>query len=281
MPQHLKWHISYFFQYDQIMFKTSSVFCASSVSWFILQNCSCRVSFFDSFYQLQMGLWAWLKRMIYNKRKKDKKPKKLEAKKTVNSVQGATKFPALIEADALTKQASSALDRIHFWSKIQVELRTRRLCMVKESRLKQKKLQNQLKIQSKFHELEAEWCGGTESMDVIVSKIHQREEATNKRERAMAYAFSHQWRASSNRYFGQAYYDISKESWGWSWMERWIAVCPWETRVIARPITSTRAAKANKPAKKIKHAKTNMLVAVTPQIGTGKKGTTKESNGTS
>uniref|UniRef100_A0A251TMJ2 IQ motif, EF-hand binding site n=1 Tax=Helianthus annuus TaxID=4232 RepID=A0A251TMJ2_HELAN len=187
MPQHLKWHISYFFQYDQIMFKTSSVFCASSVSWFILQNC-----IFDSFYQLQMGLWAWLKRMIYNKRKKDKKPKKLEAKKPINSVQGAAKFPALIEADALTKQASSALDRIHFWSKIQVELRTRRLCMVKESRLKQKKLQNQLKIQSKFHELEAEWCGGTESMDVIVSKIHQREEATNKRERAMAYAFSHQ-----------------------------------------------------------------------------------------
>ncbi|KAF5787217.1 hypothetical protein HanXRQr2_Chr10g0450311 [Helianthus annuus] len=49
MPQHLKWHISYFFQYDQIMFKTSSVFCASSVSWFILQNCSCRVSCFFHF----------------------------------------------------------------------------------------------------------------------------------------------------------------------------------------------------------------------------------------
>ncbi|KAI3803515.1 hypothetical protein L1987_31669 [Smallanthus sonchifolius] len=226
-----------------------------------------------------MGLWAWLKRIVCNK-KKDNKPKKLEAKKSINSLQGASKFQTLIESDALNKQASNALDRIHFWSKIQLELRTRRLCMVKESRLKQKKLQNQLKIESKFLELEAEWCSGTESMNVIVSKIQQREEATNKRERAMAYAFSHQWRASSNRYFGQAYYDISKESWGWSWMERWIAVCPWEARVVARPIISTRLVQTNKPDKKIRHAKTKILVAVKPQVSTVK-GTTKASNGTS
>ncbi|KAJ0823619.1 hypothetical protein HanPSC8_Chr16g0745861 [Helianthus annuus] len=44
-------------------------------------------------------------------------------------------------------------------------------------------------------------------------------------------------------------------------MERWIAVCPWETRVIPWHITSTRAAKMNKPAKKIKHAKTNMFIS--------------------
>ncbi|KAJ0763781.1 hypothetical protein HanPI659440_Chr08g0284901 [Helianthus annuus] len=44
-------------------------------------------------------------------------------------------------------------------------------------------------------------------------------------------------------------------------MERWIAVCPWETRVIPRHITSTQAAKMNKPAKKIKHAKTNMFIS--------------------
>ncbi|XP_076923519.1 protein IQ-DOMAIN 10-like [Bidens hawaiensis] len=215
-----------------------------------------------------MGWWAWLKRIVGNKRKKGNKPKKLEAKKSRNSLQVASKSKALIEANAFNNQASSALDRIHFWSKIQLEVRTRRLCMVKESRLKQKSLQNKLKTESKIHELEAEWCGGTESMEVIVSRIQQREEATNKRERAMAYAFSHQWRASSNRYFGQAYYDISKESWGWSWMERWIAVCPWETRVIARPIASTRAAQ---PGRKIKHAKTKMVVAVKQQKVTEKK----------
>ncbi|KAK1416717.1 hypothetical protein QVD17_25833 [Tagetes erecta] len=236
-----------------------------------------QLQFSAPFYQLQMGLWTWLKKIVCNKRKKDNKSEKLEAKKSIHSVQGQ----ALIKADAFNKQASSTLDRIHFWSKIQVELRTRRLRMVKESRLKQKKLQKQLKFESKFHELEAEWCSGTESMDTIVSKMQQKEEATNKRERAMAYAFSHQWRASSNRYFGQAYYDISKESWGWSWMERWIAVCPWESRVVARPVIKTRKVQMKKQGKKIKHAKTKMLVTVKPKKGTGKKGTIKASNGTS
>lgn len=37
-----------------------------------------------------------------------------------------------------------------------------------------------------------------------------------------------QWRASSNQYFGQSYYDLGKESWGWSWKERWVAARPWE-----------------------------------------------------
>ncbi|KAI3716228.1 hypothetical protein L6452_23427 [Arctium lappa] len=190
-----------------------------------------------------MGLWAWYKLMFCNKRKKENKPKKSEAKKSLNRVQGTSKFQALIEADALSKQALHALDRIHFWSKIQSEIRTRRLCMVTESRIKQKKLQNHMKLESKLHELEVEWCGGPGTMDEIVSKIHHREEASNKRERAMAYAFSHQWRANSNQSFGQAYYDLSKESWSWSWMERWIAVCPWETRVVARPVVSTQRKK--------------------------------------
>ncbi|XP_071715466.1 protein IQ-DOMAIN 10-like [Rutidosis leptorrhynchoides] len=227
-----------------------------------------------------MGLWAWFKRIVCNKRKKENKSKKLEAGKSINSLQETSNIKSLIEADAHAKQASSALDRIHFWSKIQAELRTRRVYMVKESRIKQKKLQNQLKIESKFHDLEVEWCGGPESMDEIVSKIQQRGEATNKRERAMAYAFSHQWRARSNRCFGQAYYDLSKEGWGWSWMERWLTVCPWETRVIARPIVSTRPPQRKIIGKKIiKHTKTKMLVKVRSNKSTGKS-ISKANNGT-
>jgi len=36
------------------------------------------------------------------------------------------------------------------------------------------------------------WCGGSDTMEDILSRIHQREEAAVKRERALAYAFSHQ-----------------------------------------------------------------------------------------
>lgn len=39
---------------------------------------------------------------------------------------------------------------------------------------------------------QVEWCGGSETMEEILARIHQREEAAVKRERTMAYAFSHQ-----------------------------------------------------------------------------------------
>jgi len=64
--------------------------------------------------------------------------------------------------------------------------------MVTQGRLQHKRLENRLKLEIKLHELEVEWCGGSETMEEILAKIQQKEEATVKRERAMAYAFSHQ-----------------------------------------------------------------------------------------
>jgi hypothetical protein len=45
-----------------------------------------------------------------------------------------------------------------------------------------------------------DWCGGSETMDEILARIHQREDAAVKRERTMAYAFSHQ--VCHSHYFG-------------------------------------------------------------------------------
>lgn len=39
-----------------------------------------------------------------------------------------------------------------------------------------------------------EWNGGSETIGEALARIHHREEAAVKRERAMAYAFSHQVR---------------------------------------------------------------------------------------
>lgn len=132
------------------------------------------------------------------------------------------------------EQTATALNYIHSWSRIQDQIRARRICMITEARIKQKKYENQLKLEAKIHELEVvlstsacdrfqlffkcyhhyiavsffyflqceailailvcqeEWCSGSETMEEILSRIHQREEAAIKRERAMAYAFSHQ-----------------------------------------------------------------------------------------
>ncbi|KAJ6423643.1 hypothetical protein OIU84_024589 [Salix udensis] len=158
-----------------------------------------------------------------------------KARKTTHRLKGTVRFNVLIHGHDSQKQASSTLAHIHSWSNIQAQVRARRHHMVTEGRIKQKKLENQLKLEARLQEIEVEWCGGSDTMEEILSRIQQREEAAVKRERALAYAFSHQWRANPTQYLGQAYYSLGKENWGWSWKERWVAARPWEIRVHAEP----------------------------------------------
>ncbi|KAF8413788.1 hypothetical protein HHK36_001781 [Tetracentron sinense] len=159
------------------------------------------------------------------------------ARKTLRRLKGFVRVQILTQGQTVSKQASTTLSYLHTWSRIQAQIRARRHCMVTEDRIRQKKLQNQLKLEAELHELDVEWSGGSETMEEILARIQQREEAAVKRERAMAYAFSHQWRANSSQNQGLVAYELGKANWGWSWMERWIAARPWESRVPAQSIS--------------------------------------------
>lgn len=53
-----------------------------------------------------------------------------------------------------TKQVSTTLGHLHMWSRIQSEIRARRISMATEARIRQNKLENQLKLDSKLNDLE-------------------------------------------------------------------------------------------------------------------------------
>lgn len=200
-----------------------------------------------------------------------------KARKSLRRIRGTGIFNVLIQQQNVQKQTSGALSCIHSWCNIQAQIRNRRLCMVTEGRIKQKKLENQLKLEAKLHELEVEWHNGSETMEEILSRIQQREEAAVKRERAMAYAFSHQWRANSSQYLGQAYYSICKENWGWSWMERWIAARPWEVRVNVKAINQKKikTKQVSNADKVTNQAESQVSVSARPASSNGNKTTTK------
>nr|XP_027061523.1 protein IQ-DOMAIN 1-like isoform X1 [Coffea arabica] len=191
------------------------------------------------------------------------------ARKAVHRLRAIGRCRGAIAALTAEKQASSALIHIHFWNKMQAEIKARRQGMVNENRIQQKKQENRLKLEAKLQELEVDWCGGSETMEEILQRIQQREVAAVKRERAMAYAFSHQWRANSSHYFGQAYYDLGKDSWGWSWKERWIAVRPWETRVLANS-KKVHSKQGDRVWKTTSPAAMKLVVTVKPSLFNGK-----------
>ncbi|XP_016501946.1 protein IQ-DOMAIN 9 [Nicotiana tabacum] len=187
------------------------------------------------------------------------------ARKTLRCLKRISRLQSMTQSSSVKKQASATLNNLHSWNRIQTEIRARRISMVIEGRLKQKKLENQLKLEAKLHNVEVEWSGGPETMEVVLARIHQREEAAVKRERTMTYAFSHQWRANSNPIFGSSNHDISKANWGWSWTDRWIAARPWESRITvpSTPKMAKRIARKTPKSNKSQTIKTPIFVKST------------------
>ncbi|RDY06750.1 Protein IQ-DOMAIN 1 [Mucuna pruriens] len=207
-----------------------------------------------------------------------------KARKYLRRLRGFTKLKIQTQGCSVQKQAITTITYLHSWSKIQAEIRARRICMVTEDRIRRKKLHSQLKLEAKIHDLEVEWCGGSETMEEILGRLHLREEAAVKRERAMAYAFSHQWRANSSQGLGS--YELGKASWSWSWKDRWIAARPWESRVPNVTISPRKdqSKKASKVEKNKNSSRSKKPVSVKPPsanakgtnpLGDAKKGTTK------
>lgn len=76
------------------------------------------------------------------------------------------------------------------------------------------------------------WCDSIGSVEDIQAKLLKRQEAAAKRERAMAYALAHQWQAGSRQEAASMGFKPDKSNWGWNWLERWMAVRPWENRFL-------------------------------------------------
>ncbi|GMH05490.1 hypothetical protein Nepgr_007330 [Nepenthes gracilis] len=193
------------------------------------------------------------------------------ARRALRHMKGALRLQILTRGQSVRKQSISALTHLHSWTRIQTQIKERRLYMVMEGRLTQKKLENQLKLAARLHDLEVEWCGGSETMEEILARIHQREEAAVKRERALAYAFSHQWRANSSQNQGPNASELGKANWGWSWKDRWIAARPWESRVPHQSISPKKGQnKAAVAGKNIDTMATQKSLTVKSSIPNGK-----------
>ena len=110
------------------------------------------------------------------------------------------------------------------------------------------------------------WCDSKGTLEDVKSKLQMRQEGAFKRERALAYSlaqkvtncekvsdllysclrkmflnldFFQQWRSTpiSNSRANATLsslknYGVDKANWGWSWLERWMAAKPWESRLM-------------------------------------------------
>ncbi|CAA7397432.1 unnamed protein product [Spirodela intermedia] len=170
-----------------------------------------------------------------------------KARKILQSLRGEKRLRDFAQGDPVRGQASSTMSCVQSWTKIQSEISARRRSLVIERRSREKRFDSQSKPGDKLHDPElAEWRGGPETREEMLARTRQRKEAAAKRERAMAYAFAHQWRANAGekKLGHQFVYEQGEDGWSWSWMDRWVAARPWEPR----PPQPPAAAAAEKPS---------------------------------
>ncbi|KAK8685461.1 hypothetical protein V6N13_041462 [Hibiscus sabdariffa] len=176
----------------------------------------------------------------------------VEAKRALHALKGLIRLKSLIEGPVVKRQTASILRCMQELSRVQCQIRIRRTRMTEENRAFQRQLLQKHAKEIVNLQMGENWDDSLQSREQIEASLLNKHKAAMRRERAMAYSFTHQepifkvreiqvteiplllqqtWKNAS-RSMNLLFMDPNNPSWGWSWLERWMAARPWEGRGI-------------------------------------------------
>uniref|UniRef100_A0A2P2JDQ2 DUF4005 domain-containing protein n=1 Tax=Rhizophora mucronata TaxID=61149 RepID=A0A2P2JDQ2_RHIMU len=155
------------------------------------------------------------------------------ARRALRALRGLVRLKTLIQGQSVKRQATSMLQAMQTLARVQSQICARRIRMSEENQALQCQLQQ--KREKELNKMRAsigeQWDVSAQSKEQVEASLLHKQEAAMRRERALAYAFSHQqtWKRSSKS-ANPTFMDPSNPHWGWSRLERWMAARPWATQ---------------------------------------------------
>ncbi|XLT74603.1 hypothetical protein HN873_031029 [Arachis hypogaea] len=153
------------------------------------------------------------------------------ARKKLRGLRGLSRLRTLVRGQSVKRQSASTLQCMQTLSKLQSQVRARKIRMSEENQALQRQLlQKREKELEKLQAAQAEWDHRKDSKEQVEAKLLHRQIATMRREKALAYSMTHQqtWRNNLKSGTNASFMDPNNPHWGWNWLERWMAVRPWE-----------------------------------------------------
>ncbi|KAE8713205.1 hypothetical protein F3Y22_tig00110213pilonHSYRG00106 [Hibiscus syriacus] len=153
------------------------------------------------------------------------------AKRALRALRGLVRLKSMLEGPVVKRQAAATLRCMQTLSRVQCQIRMRRIRMTEENQALQRQLLQKHAKDIVNLQMGEDWDDSLQSKEQIEASLLSRHEAAMRREKAMAYSFTHQqtWKNASKS-MNPLFMDPNNPSWGWSWLERWMAARPWDGR---------------------------------------------------
>ncbi|CAN7075471.1 unnamed protein product [Brassica oleracea var. botrytis] len=152
------------------------------------------------------------------------------ARRESQGIRRLARLKLLMEGTVVQRQAAHTLKCMQTLTRVQSQIRSRRIRMSEENQARHKQLLHKHAKELGALKSGGNWNDSNQSKEQIEAGLLNKYEATMRRERALAYAFTHQQHLKGNMRSGNTMFmDPSNPTWGWSWLERWMADKPWES----------------------------------------------------